>query len=47
MYANSLIQRTVNIYCSDNQKTLKQEDDFIAILSVFDGVTKQIALLES
>ena len=30
---------------SDNQKTVKQEDDFKA--SVFDVVTKQIVLLET
>ena len=30
---------------SDNQKTLKSEDDLIAILSIFDVVTKQIVSL--
>ena len=36
------------IFCNSyNQKTLGQEVDFIAILSGFDGVTKQKALLET
>ena len=30
---------------SDNQKTLKSEDDLIAIISIFDLVTKQIVSL--
>jgi len=30
---------------SDNQKTLKSEDDLIAIISIFDVVTKQIVLI--
>ena len=30
---------------SDNQKTLKSEDDLIAIISIFDVVTKQIVSL--
>ena len=31
---------------SNNQKTLKSEDDLIAILSIFDVVTKQIVSLD-
>ena len=30
---------------SDSQKTLKSEDDLIAILSIFDVITKQIVSL--
>ena len=30
---------------SDNQKTLKSEDDLIALISIFDVVTKQIVSL--
>ena len=32
---------------SDNQKTMEQEEDIIAILKVFDGFTKQIVLSDT
>ena len=34
-------------YYSDNQKTMEWQDDIIAILSVFDGITTQIVLLDT
>ena len=32
---------------SDNQKSMESEKDIVAILSVFDVVSKQIVLLET